>query len=202
MDTNSRNTQSIVRAGWLTLGGGALMASLWLIFTASHGPTSYNQDNIVLGGGMHFWGMLLGGLPGLALAGGLIMLRPELVQTGNRRSSIGWGLTLFGLVIPALLDLAIRALGAPFFLPVLGAGLLVLAGTHTEHSTLPRQIFGWLRVIGWLLVVAFLFALIPQEIQDAYRGYRIFGTLAYFLPGLLWIRLGVALVRGSVQADI
>ena len=65
-------------AGLAMLAGGVLMAGLWLVFTNVHGPTSNNEDRIIFGGGMFFWGSLLGWLPNLLIAMGLVLLWPRL----------------------------------------------------------------------------------------------------------------------------
>jgi len=49
-----------------------------------HGPTSFNEDHAVLGGSMLSWGMVLGGIPNLLIATGLVLLAPRLVPTPGR----------------------------------------------------------------------------------------------------------------------
>ena len=72
-----RNDQGFNSGHWASLAfvaGGLLMAVLWLVFTNVHGPTSFAQTRVVLGRSTLFGGRLLGGLPNLLVALGLIIL--------------------------------------------------------------------------------------------------------------------------------
>jgi hypothetical protein len=122
--TKPRRSTRVV-APWLIVAGGLLMASLWLVYTGVHGPTSYQEDHLVLGQGPHLWGMLLGVVPNSLIAGGLIALRG--VLTPNNLAAIGHSLTCGALLVPAVLDLAVQAINAPFFLPVQAVGVVMLA---------------------------------------------------------------------------
>lgn len=177
-------------ATWVIVLGGLLMAALWLVYTVLHGPTSFQQDRVFLGQGVHFWGMLLGVVPNSLIAAGLIACRGEL--TPSRRAAIGHALTCGALIVPAVLDLAVQAINAPFFLPLQSVGVLTLAaglGPRPAYSTLKPI----LRVLGGLLGAGMVVAFIPADFSDSIGGFRLFGVLAYFLAGLAWSTLGYQL---------
>lgn len=179
-------------APWLIVAGGLLMASLWLVYKAVHGPTSYQEDHLVLGQGPHFWGMLLGVVPNSLIAGGLIALRG--VLTPNKRAAIGHGLTCGALLVPAALDLAVQAINAPFFLPVQAVGVLMLAaGLGGQPACRGLRIS--LAALGGLLGTGMVVAFLPEGFSDSIGGFRIFGALAYFLAGLAWSRVGFSVAR-------
>lgn len=183
-------------AQWASLAliaSGALMIVLWLIFTNVHGPTSYNLDRPFLGRGMHFWGMLLGAPPNLLVAAALLLLRYPLTNQAPRRSRIGLGLAIFGLAASGIADLMVGAINAPFFVPVVGAGLLLLAVGRTTNPGLPRIALSALVVIGILELIAFAWALVPLETSDAVGGYRLYGLLAHVGTGLGWVAAGLSL---------
>jgi hypothetical protein len=171
--------------------GGLLMALLWLIFTTVHGPTSYNQDRAVLGRSMHFWGSMLGGPPNLLVAFGLGLLCPCIARRASRLARVGYTITMVGLLVPAGIDLVVGALGAPFFVPALGIGLLLLTYGNWHTSRLRREHLYLLLIIGSFLVIAFAWALVPLHVSDQIGGYRIFGLLAHFVTGIGWAVLGV-----------
>jgi hypothetical protein len=173
---------------------------VWPVFTYVHGPTSYNLERAVLGGSMFFWGMLLGGPPNLLVAVGLGMLYRPLAVCPNPQGRMGYMLALIGLAVPALTDLAVGALGAPFFIPVLGAGLLLLARGHWDNPQFSKQDIYILLALGILLIIAFGIALIPIETSDAVGGYRIYGVLAHLLPGIGWLVLGIRWSRADGSA--
>lgn len=178
-------------AGPALIVGGLLMAGLWLVYTNVHGPTSYDETNPVLGQSTLFWGMLLGGLPNLFVALALLLMRRQLTGGAGRLVRLGYTLTLIGLIVPAAIDLAIRALGPPFFIPVLGAGLLLLASGSRSNPRLPRRDLAVLLSLGLLLMAAFAWAVVPLEVSDRVNGYRLYGLLAHLLPGLGWAALGM-----------
>lgn len=80
------------------VAGGLLMAALWLVFTSAHGPTSFNEDRVILGGSMLFWGMLLGGIPNLLIAAGLVVFSSRLALLTGRLARVGYVLLLIGRV--------------------------------------------------------------------------------------------------------
>ena len=186
------------RRGWassVTVAGGLLMAVLWAVFTTVHGPTSFNEDRAVLGGSMHFWGMLLGSVPPLLIATGLILAAPLLDLTIGRTARVGYVLLLIGLVVPALIDLSLRALGAPFFLPVAAIGVILLAGGTRHHPRVSAANRLVLMLIGVLLVLAFAWALLPTDLTDRIGGFRIYGALAHLGVGIGWAFFGASLGR-------
>ena len=135
---------------------------------------------------------MLGGPPNLLVGLGLALLYPILAKGASRTAKAGYALTLTGLVIPALADLFVwRALGPPFLVPVVGMGLILLAGGHWHNPRLHRQFLNLLVVIGVLQLTAFVLFIIPLDISDQFGGYRIAGFFAYFLTGATWIALGV-----------
>lgn len=189
--TTDRRVPLVRLASVVLVLGGLLMALLWLIFTTVHGPTSYNEDKAVLGRTMHFWGSMLGGPPNLLVALGLLLLYPRVAHHGSRLACTGYTLTLIGLLVPAGIDLAIGALGAPFFVPVLGIGVLLLARGNWHNPRFQRGDLYLLLIIGSFLVLAFAWALVPLGVSDQIGGYRIFGFLAHVVPGIGWAVLGV-----------
>jgi hypothetical protein len=175
------------------ISGGTLMIGMWLIFTNVHGPTSYNLDRPFLGRDMQFWGMLLGGPPNLLVTAALLGLAPRLTQGAPRRARVGLGLAVFGLAAAGALDLIVGAINAPFFIPVVGAGLLLLALGRSDRPDLPRAAWISLAVIGALNLIAFAWALVPLETSDAVGGYRLYGLLAHVGTGLGWVAVGLSL---------
>ena len=181
---------------WASLAfvaGGVFMAVLWIVFTYVHGPTSYNLDRPVLGQTLFFWGMLLSAPPNLLVALGLVLLHPQLAKGASRMARIGYTLALIGLLVPAVIDLIIGAIGPPFFVPVLSAGLILLALGSQYNPRIKRQNLILLLLIGIFQGVAFALALIPLDISDQFGGYRIYGIFAHFLTGIGWIALGAGL---------
>lgn len=164
------------------------MAALWLVYTWLHGPTTYQEDNEFLGRDVHFWGMLLGVVPNSLLAAGLIALRDRLA-TPSTLAAAGHGLLCAALVVPAVLDVAVQAINAPFFLPVQAVGAVLLAAglrPRPDHSTVRTSLL----VLGGLLGAGMIVAFVPQDLADSIGGFRIFGAFAYFLAGLAWSRVG------------
>jgi len=190
------NDRALRIARWASLAfiaGGLLMMVLWIIYTNVHGPTTYDETRPVLGRTTLFWGMLLSAPPNLLVALGLILLHPRLAQGASRMASIGYTLALIGLLVPAVIDLIIGAIGPPFFVPVLGAGLILLALGSRYNPRIKRQNINLLLLIGIFQVIAFALALIPLEVSDPFGGYRVYGIFAHFLTGIGWIVLGVGM---------
>jgi len=190
---------------WASLAfitGGLLMAALWIIYTSVHGPTSYDETRPVLGRSTLFWGMLLSAPPNLLVALGLIFLYPLLAQGASKMARIGYILTLTGLLVPAVIDLIIGAIGPPFFVPVLGAGLILLALGSRHNPRMKRQNLALILLIGISQVIAFALALIPLDISDPIGGYRVYGGLAHFLTGMGWIALGASMWKRQASVAI
>ena len=168
---------------------------LWLVFTTVHGPTSFNEDNVTFGLGMHSWGLLLGVIPNALVAGGLWLTRSALLVGGGRAAKLGYGLLLVGLLASAGLDLLWGALGPPLMLPVIAAGLLILALAPRSGDGTPRATRAILLGLGVLLAVAFGWALTPLDVFDRVGGYRIYGVMAHLLAGLCWALIGATILR-------
>jgi hypothetical protein len=181
--------------GLLVMAGGLAAVPLWLVFTSVHGPTSFNENNITLGRDMHSWGSLLGVIPNALVAAGLWLGRPMLVRGGGRAMRMGFGLVLLALLASAALDLAAGSLGPPIFLPLLAAGLIVLALSPRDASGAGRPIRRTLLILGVLLAVAFAWALLPLDVSDRVGGYRLFGVMAHLLGGIGWAILGFLIAR-------
>jgi len=121
-----RQTEAVDRRGaarsWFArvasvaiVAGGLSMAALFVPFTLAHGPTSHNEEHRVLGWDMHDWGLLLGVLPNLLIAGGLWRLRQQ-IAGGRRGATVAVAVGCVALLLDALMNLAFRALGPPFVL--------------------------------------------------------------------------------------
>ena len=192
-----RNTRDL-SPGWAPpaiVTGGLFMAGIWVVFTLAHGATSFNEERVVLGHDMHFWGLLLGVVPNVLIALGLINLRPLLTAGGKRLAEVGHTVVCIALLVSAAADLAVQALGAPFFMPVVGVGLVLLAAGNWSESRLGATSRILLWVLGVLLLVAVVWAFVPQEFSDSIGGFRIFGVGGYFVAGLVWAALGATLSR-------
>jgi hypothetical protein len=187
---NERDSRFERWAGLAFIAGGLLMVGLWIIYTSVHGPTSYDETRPVLGRTTLFWGMLLSAPPNLLVALGLAFLYPLLARGARRMAKTGYALSLTALLIPAVIDLIIRALGPPFLVPVLGAGMILLALGSRSNPRLMQQSNMLILLIGVFQLIAFALALIPLELSDQFGGYRIYGIFAHFLIGLSWTALG------------
>jgi hypothetical protein len=182
------NKDSVRWASLAFIMGGLLMAVVWIIYTGVHGPTSYDETGVVLGRSSLFWSLLLSVPPNLLVALGLIFLYARFFSRAGRPARVGYVLTLMSLVVPAGADLFVwGGIGPPFFVPILGIGLILLA-----QGDQPKQIRYLLILLGILLMVAFAWALVPLEVSDQVGGYRWFGLFAHLLPGLGWVMLGVS----------
>ncbi|HET8776181.1 MAG TPA: hypothetical protein VFN76_00840 [Candidatus Limnocylindria bacterium] len=184
---------------WCLLSGGIAMVGLWLVFTASHGPTSFNENNLIAGRDMHFWGLLLGVVPNILVVSGLIGLRKALVGGASRLAVVGYVAAVLALAASAALDLYSGALAPPIFLPVVGAGLL-LFGLTPRASDGPMRRWDVARVmsaIGIVLLVAFVIAWIPVDVTDGFGGFRIYGALAHLAAGVGWVAVGGLVLGGG-----
>ncbi|MHA7156277.1 hypothetical protein [Arthrobacter sp. TMN-50] len=182
------------------MAGGLLMVTLWLIFTTVHGATSFDEDRVVLGGSTLFWGMLLGSIPNLLIAAGMVLLSPGLALTIDRLARIGYAVLLIGLIVPALIDLSIQALGPPFFVPVASIGLVLLASGMQHNPRVGRSSRYLLLSIGLLLAFAFAWALLPSTLTDPIDGYRIHGAFAHFGAGIGWALFGISVFQKQALA--
>ena len=186
---------NVTTGGVLLIIGGLVAVPLWLVFTSVHGPTSFNENNVTLGRDMHFWGLLLGVIPNAFVAGGLWLGRSVLLRGGGRAARVGYGLVLLALLASASLDLVFGALGPPLFLPLLAAGLIVLALAPRDPSGPRAPIRRSLLALGVLLAIAFAWALLPLDVSDRMGGFRIFGFMAHLLGGIGWAIVGYLIAR-------
>lgn len=88
----------------------------------------------------------------------------------GRLARVGCVSLLIGLIVPALIDLSIQALGAPFFLPVAATGLVLLGVGERRNPRVGRASRVLLVFIGVSLGVAFAWALVPGPLSDLIGG--------------------------------
>jgi pimeloyl-ACP methyl ester carboxylesterase len=174
--------------------GGLSMAAFFVPFTRAHGPTSYNEEREILGWDMHAWGLLLGVLPNVLIAAGLWRLR-ERITGGRRSATVVLTIACAGLLLDALMNLAFRALGAPFVLFLLVPATIALAILIPTGDPARTRTRVAMAALGMVLATGLAVALVPQETSDSFGGYRIFGAVVYGLGGLLWAVLGLSLRR-------
>lgn len=163
--------------------GGLAMVVLWIPFTLAHGPTSYNEERVVAGMDMHGWGFLLGVVPNLAIAAGLVAARAALSE-GRRGSARALWVVIGALVASALLDLRFRALGPPFSLFVLAPATIALAALGRDRGLRRAWVF-----LATAYLTAIGLALVPLETSDSFGGYRIYGLAAHVASGCAWMWL-------------
>ena len=93
--------------------GGLLITLLFVPFTITHGPTSFNEERTLLRLDMHWWGLLLGVAPNVLIAAGFWTLRRRVA--GSSRLAVSACMTICAVLgLSAIGDLAFRALGPPF----------------------------------------------------------------------------------------
>lgn len=180
--------------------GGVLMAVLWPLYITLHGPTSYDQDGRFLGGGPLFWGMMMSAPASILYSLGLVGYYRLLTKDGGRMARIGTVLALIGLVIPAIVDFVMVAIGPPLLMPLTIIGLILVAIANRKNPALPKIAQWTLLVLGILWLLAFLMFLVPQNVFNQIEGYRIYGFLAHLLFGAGWVVLGISL-RKMKQAE-
>ena len=180
------------------IGGGLVMIALWPLFTALHGPTSVNEDGHWLGQDPLFWGSILSALPSLLIASGLLAQYPLLAVGGGGTARWGYRLVMVALVVPAVVDLVMLALGPPLLLPLSVAGLVLLAVGQRSNPAVPRSSRLALLSMGILSFLALVWAaFLPLDVSDRLYGYRIYGFVVYVLVGAGWVVLGASLPRTS-----
>jgi hypothetical protein len=184
------------------VAGGLLMTALFVPFTLTHGPTSFNEERRLLGHDMLFWGLLLGVVPNVFLGVGFWRLRDR--AAGVRRVTRTAITAMVGaLVVSAAMDLGFRGLGAPFMLFVLAPAAAVGAATLAPRGPEQRRVRRVLGVLAAVLLAGLAVALVPIETSDAFGGYRIFGLLVYAAAGLIWAWLGfeIAISRSQLGGE-
>lgn len=179
----------------LIVAGGALKVPLWILFISLHGPTSFNENGRFLGGDPLIWGAVMSAVPSLLVAAGLVGCARVLGSPIARR--VGYILVLGALIIPAVVDLASRALWPPLLIPVLAAGALVIGFSARAEPVLARLVEAAFLVIGVVLAAVFAYMLLtPMAVFDEIEGYRIQGIAEHVLVGFGWMAVGVGLLRG------
>ncbi len=184
------------------IAGGALNIALWPIYTTMHGPGSVDQEGQFLGMGTLFWGSMMEGPPGLLIALGLAGSYSRLTARGRRMARVGYVLTMIGVLIPALINVAILAVMPPLLAPIFGAGVILIALANRRSSSLTRfsQLVLW--GLGIVLLWSFLWlASVRPHVLDQIHGYRIYGVVANVLFGVGWILFGVSLVTRGRTAE-
>jgi hypothetical protein len=87
--------------------GGLAMVVLWVPFTLAHGPTSYNDERVVAGMTMIGWGLLLGVVPNVLVATGLVLARGRLARSGGTAWALGWVIAALAAAYVVALALAL-----------------------------------------------------------------------------------------------
>src|SRR5687768_3428650 len=184
------------------IAGGALNVALWPIYTTVHGPGSVDQEGEFLGMGTLFWGGMMEGPSGMLIALGLAGSYSRLTASGHRMACVGYVLTMIGVLVPALINVAILAVMPPLLAPIFGAGLILIALAGRRSAALTRfsQLVLW--GLGIVLLWSFLWLLsVRPHVLDEIDGYRIYGAVANVLFGVGWILFGVSLLTRGRMAE-
>ena len=168
--------------------GGAIGSAVFVPFTISHGPTSVNIENEVLGWDMHNWGFLMGTIPPLLIGAGLWSVRTHLAG-GRRVAFDALSVMCLAMFLFGATNAVFRAIAPPFDLFLLAPASLV--ATATARQVASRIALGVISAAYW---AALAMALLPEETSDSISGYRIFGSIAYVGVGVLWATFGLALL--------
>src|SRR5215212_340513 len=136
------------------MAGGALNIGLWPIYTTMHGPGSVDQEGEFLGMGTLFWGSMMEGPSGILIGLGLAGSYSRLTTSGGRMGRVGYVLTMIGVLIPALINVAIVAVMPPLLAPIFGAGLILVALANRFGSSLTR----FSRLVLWGLGIVLLWS--------------------------------------------
>ncbi len=187
--------QSLRLSSLALTGGSLLILILWPIYISEHGPTSFERNQLVFGQRTLFWGSLLGGLPNLMLAAGLVGLRSVVLAGIRSWARVGFGLTLLGLLVPAVVDLLTSSLGPPWFVPIVGIGSVLLAAAKWRDPLWRGRAAYLLLSLGILQAVAIAWFFMPKDVFDSINGYRLYGLMAHVLVGIGWMLLGVHFFR-------
>lgn len=168
------------------------MTLLFVPFTITHGPTSFNEERILLGLDMLWWGLLLGVAPNALIAAGLWTMRRRVA--GSSRLALAACTTICAvLVLSAVADLAFRALGPPFGLFVLAPAAVVACVSAAPRGHVNARARVLIGVLAVVLTTGLILVLLPAQISDSFSGYRIFGVLVYATAGIAWAILGLML---------
>jgi hypothetical protein len=176
------------------IAGGMLMVPMWVRYTTLHGPTSFDEGGHWLGQGPGFWGSMMEGPAGLLIALGLAGSYPLLTGNAGRTARLGFMLAMIGVIIPPVVDLALREVIPPLLAPLFGVGLILMAVARRASSALTRFSLLVLAGLGGVLLSSFLWALLVRpDLTDRINGYRIYGVVANALFGLGWVVFGASL---------
>jgi hypothetical protein len=183
--------------------GGAVNIALWPIYTNVHGPGSVDMQGEVLGMGTLFWGSMMEGPSGLLIALGLAGSYRRLTGRAGRMARVGYVLAMIGVVIPALVNLAILAVIPPLLAPIFGTGLVLMAVANGRTSSLRR----FSRLLLWALGIVLFWsvlwlAAVRPDVLDRIYGYRIYGAVANVLFGLGWILFGASLIARARTPEV
>jgi hypothetical protein len=183
--------------------GGAVNIALWPIYTNVHGPGSVDMQGEVLGMGTLFWGSMMEGPSGLLIALGLAGSYRRLTGRAGRMARVGYVLAMIGVVIPALVNLAILAVIPPLLAPIFGTGLILMAVANGRTSSLRR----FSRLLLWALGIVLFWsvlwlAAVRPDVLDRIYGYRIYGAVANVLFGLGWILFGASLIARARTPEV
>jgi hypothetical protein len=188
MTSQPRQQRTLMAAATAMLIGGVTAAVVFVPFTITHGPTSFNLERTVAGWDMHQWGALMGTIPPLLVGAGLWSQR-TLISGGRRSAFYALEVMCAAMFLSAAMNAVARALGPPFDLFVL-APASVVAAAAAGAGAIPVV----LRLLAGAYCISLALALIPLETSDSFGGYRVFGVIAYAAVGVLWAALGVALL--------
>lgn len=179
------------------VAGGLLMAVLFVPFTLTHGPTSYNIGEEILGADMHGWGFLLGVVPCLLLGLGLWQLRDR-AAGGRSVTRSAWTVVAVGLLVSAFQDLLFLSLGPPFLSFVVVPALLVAVATHRSRHPRDTTVRIAAGVLALVLLAGLVNSLFLREVEDGLGNYRTAAFLLYGAGGVAWAALGVAVGAASM----
>ena len=176
------------------------MTLLFVPFTITHGPTSFNEERTLLRLDMHWWGLLLGVTPNVLIAAGFWTHRQRVA--GSSRLALAACTTICAVLgLSAIADLAFRALGPPFGLFVLAPAAVVACVSASPRGAVNARARVLIGVLAAVLTTGLILALLPAQTSDSFSGYRIFGVLVYATAGTTWAILGLILhgPEGSVN---
>jgi hypothetical protein len=146
---------------------------------------------------------MLGGPPNLLVALGLIILYPRLATRTRLLARVGYFFTVIGLVVSGSIDLYIGAIAPPFFAPIVGIGLILMALGVWHNPRLQRQSCYLLMTIGIFFGSAIAwFLILPLEVFDQVDGYRWYGLQAHVVPGIGWVVLGASFWKTQAPSAI
>jgi hypothetical protein len=134
----------------------------------------------------------------LLMAVGLFGSRRRFTEHADRTARIGLVLSLVGLVVPGVANLAVLAVWPPLLAPLLGAGLIMIAHGQRGEGAVSRVAQRVLVGMGLTQIFAFSwFLVIRPDVHDRIAGYRIYGVVANVLFAVGWIVLGAGQISRS-----